>query len=459
MDSISSSSSSDNSNNKKSKNKKSNDKSKSKSKEKSKRSNSKKHTEIEEKGGKKILGYIEELNYYIEVKITEKYTLCIKLKSKENNDSFFGEFSLKDLIEENKIFSLFESINDVENSIKDAIKKGDFSIYLDVQYDFYFEYSVELNGRIKKLRLLLEAENPDSKKRMSEKIKKQTKEIDKLTKKNEKLQKLYDVLHDSVQHNLIIQHTDLNNIFYEPKNPFNLPVNSKIFKTDEEILFIKKNIAQKLFTKNQKQNFKLKLIYRGSRDGGTAKSFHKKCDGICPIILLVKTMNDVRFGGFTETYFESCNEYKGKKDDKAFIFSLDKLKKYDVQEGQNAILCYKDYGPIFYGNKYSNIFLSDNFFKTQGNVAEKGDRFNTEEDFEINGGVQKFDSKQIEVFQIILCEKGEENEMEKNEKNNEKKEKKSKEKKDKKSKEKKDKKSKEKKDKKSKEKKDKKKKK
>ena len=59
---------------------------------------------------------------------------------------------------------------------------------------------------------------------------------------------------------------------------------------------------------------------------------------------------------------------------------------------------------MFYGNKFSNIFLSDNFFKTEGCVAEKGDRFLTDEDFEINNGVQVFKTKQVEVFQVILCD-------------------------------------------------------
>ena len=119
---------------------------------------------------------------------------------------------------------------------------------------------------------------------------------------------------------------------------------------------------------------------------------------------MVKTRKEIRFGGFTETYFENTKEYKGKRDDKAFIFSLDKLKTYNIEKGQNAILCFKNYGPVFYGNTFSNIFLSDNFFKTEGTVAKKGDRFLTEEDFEINMGEQVFKTKQIEVFQVKLCD-------------------------------------------------------
>jgi hypothetical protein len=65
-------------------------------------------------------------------------------------------------------------------------------------------------------------------------------------------------------------------------------------------------------------------------------------------------------------------------------------------------LCYKYYGPVFYGNEYSNIFLKEPFFKKKGSVAPRGDRFDTNEDFEINNGKQYFKPLQIEVFHIKL---------------------------------------------------------
>jgi len=43
-------------------------------------------------------------------------------------------------------------------------------------------------------------------------------------------------------------------------------------------------------------------------------------------------------------------------------------------------------GQFFSGFEQSNIFLSGDFFKDPGNVAQKGDRFKTTEDYEINNG-------------------------------------------------------------------------
>ena len=120
-----------------------------------------------------------------------------------------------------------------------------------------------------------------------------------------------------------------------------------------------------------------------------------------PLLILIKTTKHRRFGGFTQSCFESTDKPTGKLDGSAFIFSLDKLKSYDVQEGQNAICTSKEKGPIFYGNESCNIYLSDKFFITKGNVAKKGDRYNTNEDYEINFGKAKFVTKEIEIYQIL----------------------------------------------------------
>ena len=346
---------------------------------------------------------IEDFNFDMDIKKSGEDKLKIRLTAKDGTDKFEGEFTLKQLIKENKVFSVFENIDEVIENLKIVIENEYLSLFLDMNYEFYFEFFIEINGKKRQVRLNLQPKNEDSKKKMALRIQEQTKQIEELSKQNQNLQKNYESLYNSIKHNYVIQTQNLNEIHYEAKNPNNLSIDSKIFKSEKEISFIKKNIANKIY-KKLKQDFTLKLLYRATKDGDKAANFHKLCDGICPLVLLVKTMDEVRFGGFTQTYFESTNEYRGKRDDKAFIFSLDKMKTYNIEKGQNAILCFKNYGPVFYGNKFSNIFLSDNFFKTEGCVAEKGDRFLTDEDFEINNGVQVFKTKQVEVFQVILVD-------------------------------------------------------
>ena len=372
---------------------------------KSKKGKKDKKDKSESEKPKEVLGYIEDFNYDIKVTKASENSLKISLVSKEGTDKFESEYTLKDLINENKVFMIFENIDEVIDNLKLVIENEYLSLFLDMNYDFYFEFFIDINGNKKQIRLLIEPLNEDSKKKMAQKIQDQNKVIEKLEQKNKKLEENYQNLYDSVKKNYIVQN-QFNNVVYKAPNQNNLPIDSKIFKTESEIDFIKNIIFDRKYknnTENKNINiFSLNLIYRGTRDGDMGQDFHKLCDGLSPILLIIKTTHNVRFGGYTETYFEGTNEYLGKKDDNAFIYNLDKRKYYNIKKGQNAILCYKNYGPVFYGNEFSNIFLKEPFFKKKGSVAPKGDRFETKEDFEINLGKQYFKPLQIEVFHIKL---------------------------------------------------------
>ena len=144
------------------------------------------------------------------------------------------------------------------------------------------------------------------------------------------------------------------------------------------------------------------MIYSAIEDGDSAEDFHKKCDGHAPIIIFIKTDKDVIFGGYTEVPFFSSKKKKGNKDDNAFIFSIDKMKIFEVEKGTIATCSLKNYGPVFYGYEHENIFLMDDFFSDRGNVARKGDRYKTTEDFEINNGEENFYVKELEVYQVLF---------------------------------------------------------
>ena len=65
-----------------------------------------------------------------------------------------------------------------------------------------------------------------------------------------------------------------------------------------EIAFIKQ--LQKWLERKCKWN----LCYRASRDGWSAKDFHKHCDNKGPTVILVKA-NDCIFGGYTDQHWQS----------------------------------------------------------------------------------------------------------------------------------------------------------
>ena len=178
---------------------------------------------------------------------------------------------------------------------------------------------------------------------------------------------------------------------------------SLIIRDMKDIDFIIKKINV-LYAEEDLKFKNINLLYSASEDGDACTIFHSMCDGISPLLVFIKTNKGSRFGGFTAGTFECSTTYKGKVDDKAFIFSLDRKKIYEVEKGTKAICCYKNYGPVFYGYEYCNIYLVGNFLTVEGNVAKKGDRYNTTEDYELNGGEKKFMAEEVEVFQVFLGE-------------------------------------------------------
>ena len=140
----------------------------------------------------------------------------------------------------------------------------------------------------------------------------------------------------------------------------------------------------------------LNLLYKATADSGKAAAFHLKCDDAKSSIVLVETDKGKRFGGYTAcSWSGDCIE---KKDEDAFIFSLDKMKTYNNIPGEDAIGCYPKFGPVFLG---CQIRIYDNAFTKGGTTFEKGLNYNTEEDYELTGGERTFKIKEIEVYDVI----------------------------------------------------------
>ena len=158
-----------------------------KKKSKKKKSNEKKPKKIESEKPKEVLGYIEDFNFDIKITKASEDSMRISLVSKEGTDQFESEFTLKDLINENKVFLVFENIDEVIDNMKLVIANEYLSLFLDMNYDFYFEFFIDINGNKKQVRLLIEPLNEDSKKKMAERIQQQSHQIEKLEAKNKKL--------------------------------------------------------------------------------------------------------------------------------------------------------------------------------------------------------------------------------------------------------------------------------
>ncbi|EXX73781.1 hypothetical protein RirG_057280 [Rhizophagus irregularis DAOM 197198w] len=119
--------------------------------------------------------------------------------------------------------------------------------------------------------------------------------------------------------------------------------------------------------------YEFKLLYRASKDGNTAASFHTKCDNKGATVVVVKISNSEQIvGGYNPLFLDSSNSCKSTKD--SFIFSFadkNNLKSANVvysKTGDKSIQCNSSFGPIFgvdlyihYGDTYNtcNTWTSD----------------------------------------------------------------------------------------------------
>ena len=85
--------------------------------------------------------------------------------------------------------------------------------------------------------------------------------------------------------------------FYQIKGlQMKLSIMSEILTNEEHIILL---LSWLPFLDLGIRRHRLRLLYRGSRDGFAAECFHSRCDNKGPTVTIVKSGNNV-FGGFTE---------------------------------------------------------------------------------------------------------------------------------------------------------------
>ena len=168
-------------------------------------------------------------------------------------------------------------------------------------------------------------------------------------------------------------------------------MNSDIIKSPMEESMLLNKLGKK------GKNIKLTLLYKATLDTDRADIFHKKCNKAKKSLVIIETINGMRFGGYTTQSWEGNGV--DKNDDKAFVFSLDKLQIYNIISGQPAIGCYPKYGPVFLG---CQIKVNDNFFVKGGTTYRKNVNYAINSDFELNDGIKFFGIKEMEVFEVNL---------------------------------------------------------
>ena len=287
--------------------------------------------------------------------------------------------SLEDFIKKNISFKVYDNTSEINSFINESILENKIEIESDNNETIKLIFPIfDLKGKKTNIEIILTKKEKIEKEIIQELID----DVNILIKENKNLKK------DIEQTKILLKK--------------NHKIDSLIIKNIDELLFLEKRLNEIEYFSGKKFNFN--LLYRATLDGDKASTFHKICDNKNNLLFLIKTNDYLRFGGFmtqkiTENVYQQCI-----KDDDAFCFSLSLKKIY------NKINKYKE--SIYIGKDEIITFLCDifkvfgDFFKNNS-VCDDFDRNqiyfdNQYSKYEINGGKNKFNIKELEVFELKL---------------------------------------------------------
>ena len=166
-----------------------------------------------------------------------------------------------------------------------------------------------------------------------------------------------------------------------------------------QIIYKKKDfdlINNKLLQLYDTKKVNYELLYRATEHRDLAKIFKKKCNGVRGTLIIVKTENKRIFGGFTTQIWDDSE--RNYDDDKAFCFSADEQRIYELREYCSAIGCDINSGP-----RFCWMFMINNKCMMEGGKLFREEVSHYEgqkRDYELNDGEEFFIVEELEAFKI-----------------------------------------------------------
>ena len=321
-----------------------------------------------------------EKNYVLKISLNEK---LIYFEVEEKNVFPKGEYnlylSLAELGKKNKYFLQFDSLKEVLDSLKKLIEKKNVSIIKD--------------QKVMKIKIINPANDKEIFINIPLKEKDLQSEINSLIPYVTSLNERIKILEKKMDE-IYIYKDYLEEIRKEKER-------------EKELLKQYGDIAKsQILNKNEMELFlswldnkpkKIKLLLDSRIDGDLTSTFYDKCSGKCPTVVFVKTAKGSRFGGYSSIPWQNI---KGRyiEDQKSFIFSLDKQKKYIIKEPKKAIQTDSNF--FAFGCGTSDFYICDNCTSRNKNYNQNIGTYNTTEEHELNGGENNFTVSSYEVYQI-----------------------------------------------------------
>ena len=370
--------------------------------------------------------------------------ISIKLYMRGADKSFYSkEYTYEEIVKASPIFAIEENLENIDRLINESINNFGENISLSEENEenkINLIIPIKINSKMREIKLKLEKSDLSEEESISLLIENLNevlverrqvlgeKSLDEIASeklgfnKNELSTKIKELEKKADENNKLFDNFAKSNLY--------LLSNSKIINKEDDAEFIYKKLKQidgrimRMMNKENKDfkgkdnDFLFKLVYRGTRDGDSAKEFHKRCDKIGQNITLVKTDKDKIFGGFTKCNWEipeKClkemeeeDTESGiqKKDEYSFCFTLGSEKKiyeHCEEEEKEAIFCSPKFGPTF----CSNIFAVYNKFLKNGGYSTKKETScfdGQSDDYELTGE-KAFKIKELEIYEIITLKR------------------------------------------------------
>ncbi len=164
----------------------------------------------------------------------------------------------------------------------------------------------------------------------------------------------------------------------------------------------KNEIIKWIKEKTKKNEVAFKLLFKMSENGTNSEDFHRYSNNKGSTLTLIKTTKNKRFGGYTPLDWKNEGDTIYDETNQTFIFSLNLMKKYDLNEKKAvAIICRKDNGPNFgncdfglkqdmkqgicYSNQLCSFLLNNNL-----ELIDEGE-----------GESHSFETEEFEVYQVL----------------------------------------------------------
>ena len=328
---------------------------------------------------------IEDENHYkfkIFLEIKDKSAIITLINSGISNIfKYQCNITLDSLKQKSEAFSLIKSLEYFSNFFYEKLKNKEIKLIskenqkiLEIPVEIFCEKEL-IDFNLEKIKL----EKGDLLEKLCNEINLLNEKYEKISKENIKLKSEIEEMKN--------KYDRLNNeLIFKEKYP--------IFDNKKQYDFIIKTLSDRL---NRKIAY-LDKIYQATVDGDTTAKFHSKCDGHANTLTVIKSTNNKIFGGFTSLAYHSLNgQYY--YDSNAFIFSLNNLEIYEVNQKENSVWIGSSYS-IMFGSGY-DIYLPDKCLSNSQNYSVQSSYNYKGKSYALTGG-NYFTTLDYVVYQVIF---------------------------------------------------------